>query len=184
MYGAAFCLLTATLGFDVGWQPLEDGGMEYIIQIEPHVLEMLKSGEQLVSDIPPNLRGVRSYRIVVGTEKLPREGEMPEPEAPPSREVRLPAATQFMPPLPSPVVQTGPTTTEGSPGGGSLPQVPAREVPATLTPPTDTRPLTDLGERAAAFDPYDVSLCFATEAHSSRRCMGLSAFLSTRSRHS
>jgi len=151
MYGAAFCLVTAALGYDVGWQPLPDGGMEYIIQIEPHLLEMLKSGEQLVSDIPPNLRGVRSYRITVGTAKLPREGELPEPEPPPSREVRIPAPTEFVPPLPPPVVQTEPTPNEGSPAAGSASAGSAREVPATLTPPSDTRPLTELGEKAAAF---------------------------------
>jgi len=146
MYGAAFCLLTAALGYDVGWQPLPDGGMEYIIQIEPHVLEMLKSGEQIVSDIPPNLRGVRSYRITVGTEKLPREGELPEPEASPSREVRMPSPTGFVPPLPSPVMEARPAMT-----GGNRFDFRASEIPATLAPPVDTRPLTDLGEKAAAF---------------------------------
>ena len=146
MYGAAFCLVTAALGVDVGWQPLPDGGMEYIIQIEPQMLEMLKSGDQLVSDIPPNLRGVRSYRITVGTEKLPREGELPEPEAPPSHEVRLPSPAQFEPPLPSPIVGAQPPMSGGSPSYFG-----ASEIPATLMPPADTRPLPDLGERAAAF---------------------------------
>lgn len=145
MYGAAFCLLTAALGYDVGWQPLPDGGMEYIIQIEPHLLEMLKNGEQLVSDIPPNLRGVRSYRITVGTAELPREGELPEPELPPSREVRMPSPTRFVPPVPLPV-ETQPATT-----GGDWPDFRASKIPATLAPPTDPRPLTGLGEKAAAF---------------------------------
>jgi hypothetical protein len=119
--------------------------MEYIIQIEPHLLEMLKNGEQLVSDIPPNLRGVRSYRITVGTAKLPREGELPEPELPPSREVRMPYPGGFVPPVPLPV-ETEPATS-----GGNWPDFRASKIPATLPPPTDTRPLTDLGEKAAAF---------------------------------
>ncbi|HUT88421.1 MAG TPA: hypothetical protein VMY37_02900 [Thermoguttaceae bacterium] len=146
MYGAAFCLVTAALGVDVGWQPLPDGGMEYIIQIEPQMLEMLKNGEQFESDIPPNLRGVRSYRITVGTEKLPRVGELPEPEAPPSHEVRLPSPTEFVPPLPSPVMSAQPAMSGGSPS-----YVGASEIPATLMPAVDTKPLPDLGERAAAF---------------------------------
>jgi len=70
-------LAAATLGLDVGWQPLPDGGFEYIIQIEPETLESLKNGEDLRSEIPPFLRGVRSYRITVGNAPLPHEGEPP-----------------------------------------------------------------------------------------------------------
>src|SRR3990172_2920279 len=74
--------LAAVVGTDVGWRRLPDGGMEYIIQIEPHMLDMLKSGEQIVSDIPPELWEVRSYRITVGTDELPREAVLkPEPSS-------------------------------------------------------------------------------------------------------
>jgi len=71
---------------DVGWRPLPDGGMEYIIQIEPHMLEMLQGGKDLISDIPPNVRGAQSWRITVGTKELPREGSL-EPELPRSSQV-------------------------------------------------------------------------------------------------
>ncbi len=63
----ATCLLAAAvLGVDVGWQPLPGGGMEYIIQIEPELLEALRRGEVVVSQVPPQVKDVRQYRIVIG----------------------------------------------------------------------------------------------------------------------
>src|SRR5512134_993989 len=73
-------LLVSTVEVDVGWQPTRDRGFEYILQIEPEVLESLRDGQEIISDIPPFLRGVRSYRIRVGTEPLPQEGVPPEIE--------------------------------------------------------------------------------------------------------
>lgn len=66
----------AAVTTDVGWRQLPDGEMEYIIQIEPHMLEMLQDGKDLISDIPPNVRGAESWRITVGTKELPREGSL------------------------------------------------------------------------------------------------------------
>jgi len=77
MCGTMICVAVVMLGIDVGWQRLPDGGLEYIIQIQPHILETLKAGSPIASDIPPHLRDVRSYRIVVGTASLPRES-LPE----------------------------------------------------------------------------------------------------------
>jgi hypothetical protein len=64
-------------GIDVGWQRSPDGDLEYIIQIEPEMLDTLREGRPIHSDIPPQLKDVRSYRIQVGTGKLPREGAEP-----------------------------------------------------------------------------------------------------------
>ncbi len=82
MTGMWAILAATTLGLDVGWQPLPDGGFEYIIQIDQETLESLKNGQDLRSEIPPMLRGVRSYRITVGNATLPREGEPPLPVVP------------------------------------------------------------------------------------------------------
>ncbi len=71
-------LASATLGVDVGWQPLAGGGFEYIIQISPDDLEALKGGQDIVSEIPPELVGVKRYRITVGTGPVPRIGTPPE----------------------------------------------------------------------------------------------------------
>jgi hypothetical protein len=76
----ALMLWAAALGVDVGWQPVPGGGYEYIIQIEPEMLESLREGQEIESDIPHFLRDVRSYRIRVGTDILPQEGPPPEME--------------------------------------------------------------------------------------------------------
>ncbi len=71
-------LASTTLGGDVGWQPLAGGGFEYIIQIAPDELETLKAGQDIVNEIPPELAGVKRYRITVGTGPVPRIGTPPE----------------------------------------------------------------------------------------------------------
>ncbi len=67
-----YLLLWSAVGVDVGWQPLSDGGHEYIIQIEPHMLATLEDRQALVSDVPRSL-DIRSFRVVVGNATLPRE---------------------------------------------------------------------------------------------------------------
>ena len=47
----AWTVVVAALGVDVGWQPLNSGGMEYIIQIEPDSLDSLLDGRDIVSDV-------------------------------------------------------------------------------------------------------------------------------------
>jgi hypothetical protein len=79
-----FILITAAaLGIEVGWEPLDEGGHEYTIQIEPQLLEILQRGEdEIFSDVPPELN-VRRYRLMVGTGKLARVFARPgDPQAP------------------------------------------------------------------------------------------------------
>ena len=73
MNAALVLLAAAACGIDYGYRPLPDGGFEYIIQLEPELLEALRDGEEVTSDIRLDLRGATSYRIVVGTEPPPRE---------------------------------------------------------------------------------------------------------------
>ena len=63
---------TLIVGINVGWQPIPEGGMEYIIQLDPQTLDALKAGETIQSDIPPGAGHVRTYKIIMGTKKLPR----------------------------------------------------------------------------------------------------------------
>lgn len=78
---AALLLLASTAcGIDVGWQPLPNGGFEYIIQIGPETLATLQPGDKIESEIPAFLRGVRTYRIVIGNDLLPQEGVPPSLE--------------------------------------------------------------------------------------------------------
>ncbi len=61
-----------------GWQDIAQGGREYIVQIEPQLADLdAFRKEGFSSDIPPGLRNIRRIRIVVGSEPLPNQGEMP-----------------------------------------------------------------------------------------------------------
>lgn len=81
MYALIVCIATATVGIDVGWERAPEGGMEYIIQFDPQTVDALRGGKVIQSDIPPEAGDVRSFRIVMGTEKLRREPP-PEPAKP------------------------------------------------------------------------------------------------------
>jgi hypothetical protein len=72
MLTTTLLLATLAVGIDTGYEPTAEGGLEYIIQIPPHVLETLKPGEAITSEIPADLQGVQRYRIQVGTDRLPR----------------------------------------------------------------------------------------------------------------
>ncbi|MFO0898141.1 MAG: hypothetical protein U0836_12015 [Pirellulales bacterium] len=86
------CLIVAlTLGVDVGWRPLPEGGLEYIIQIEPELLRSLERGQPIASDVPLILRDIRRYRIQVGNGPLPQEGPLDAPQPGAEPEARRPA---------------------------------------------------------------------------------------------
>ena len=74
MAGTWILAVAVVCGVDYGWQPHEDGGLEYIIQIEPWSLEALHQGSPIVSQIPPELRGIQQFRIQVGRQPLPQDG--------------------------------------------------------------------------------------------------------------
>ena len=72
MHSLLAVLAVSALGIDVGWQPLEGGGVEYIIQLKPHEIEQMVNVSDLESEVPKDL-DVRRYRITVGDAVLPRE---------------------------------------------------------------------------------------------------------------
>ncbi len=74
MNGLAVLLSVAVIGVDYGWQPAPNGQLEYIIQIEPNLIETMRAGSEIVSEIHPDARGVRRFRIRIGTGPLPRLG--------------------------------------------------------------------------------------------------------------
>jgi hypothetical protein len=76
-----------TLGFQVGWQRLPEGGMEYTIQLDPATLDALRDHQELHSAIPSEAGEIRSYRIVMGTGTPPREAPLPKPVPPPAAPV-------------------------------------------------------------------------------------------------
>lgn len=73
MMHCALLLSAASLGVDYGWQHTDDGSLEYIIQLEPALLEALAAGEPILSEVHPDARGVTRFRILVGSDQLPRE---------------------------------------------------------------------------------------------------------------
>ncbi|TWT29843.1 hypothetical protein [Blastopirellula retiformator] len=78
MYAAALLLATAAVGVDTGWQPAQDDpqSVQYIIQIEPEVLQkMLRDGTPIDSIVPPDVPGgvIRCFRVQLGEDELPRE---------------------------------------------------------------------------------------------------------------
>src|SRR5262249_18411400 len=65
-----------------GWQELPEGGIEYLVQVEPDLLDSFHK-EGFTSDIPKGLRDIRRIRIVVGVGQLPHQGDIngPQPAA-------------------------------------------------------------------------------------------------------
>jgi hypothetical protein len=84
MIGTILCVAAMTLGVDFGWEPNGDGGLEYIVQIDPESLETLGKGAPLRSDFPRDLRGLQTIRFQVGDKKPPRVALAP-PLLPPDQ---------------------------------------------------------------------------------------------------
>ena len=72
MLHLAAVVAASILGIDVGWQPLPEGGVEYIIQIPPQTFEVLKPGDLVQSRVPAEVKDIRQCRVVIGRSALPR----------------------------------------------------------------------------------------------------------------
>lgn len=70
MEAASILLILAAAGVNYGWQPAENAaeGYEYTVQVEPELLDVLRSGESLPieSNVPPEVTPIRKVKIVVG----------------------------------------------------------------------------------------------------------------------
>jgi hypothetical protein len=106
MCATTLLIAAATIGIDGGWQPLPEGGMEYIIQIDPDTLKTLQPGEELSCDVPTDLGPFKRYRLRIGTAPLPYES--------PPVEERSPSAELPDPGIPRPLAVPGesPSTPE------------------------------------------------------------------------
>ena len=151
---AAICITMALLGVEYGWRPLPEGGLEFIIQLTPQeAAQPGPQGELALSAIPPNVRGVRRLRVVVGTGPVPRFGETAVEPAAPGTEGNV--AAPFIPPfdpLPRsidyPADRVAPSIAQPPAGqpGPSLAGV--QSPPGRLLPAPQGRPL---GAQAAAY---------------------------------
>ena len=126
MNSVSLALVTLVLGIDVGWQPLDGGGLEYIIQIEPQLLSTLREGQDIVSDLPPALEGVKTCRVTVGTGRVPRVANCPTSSATASASPQSITANQ---PFNQGVLNLPPPPTDFAPANPSVLNLPP--------PPTD-----------------------------------------------
>lgn len=140
------------MGLQVGWQPSPDGGVEYIVQVEPELLEDLAPGDLVAqSDFPPELVSrVTSYRVTVGTEPPPRIDPPPLPETTEDQHAESPPGQSQA--APDQQSQEQPTPPFPAPSGASVPadtgqarmaadEAPSGGEPGTLPPTPDSQPL-------------------------------------------
>jgi hypothetical protein len=86
-------LAASSVGIEAGWKPLATGGHEYTVQIEPELVRLLETGNDLVSEVPSEIH-VRSLRITVGKGGVARiEGDAAPTAAAPSAPPAVAAAT-------------------------------------------------------------------------------------------
>src|SRR5262245_57849948 len=98
MHALVLLWASATVGIDAGWVPLEGGGHEYTVQIEPELLKVLERGNDLVSEVPPEIT-VRRYRITATPGTLQREyGTEPRSNPPRRDHVDEPKSSYSDPP--------------------------------------------------------------------------------------
>ena len=91
MHTILLCIATASVGINAGWQRMPEGGMQYIIQLDPETLQSLREGAEIESDVQPSAGEVRSFKIVMGTRQLPRD-------APPAPKATAPMRAQVLSP--------------------------------------------------------------------------------------
>lgn len=63
---------------DFGWQTVSGGGIEYIVQVEPDLIDSFRQ-EGFTSEVPAGLRDIRRIRIEVGSGRLPNQGDLKGP---------------------------------------------------------------------------------------------------------
>lgn len=142
MCGSMLLVAAIAVGIDAGWQIHPDGGMEYIIQIEPEMLESLRAGDEVASDIPSYLGDIRGYRIRVGSGDLPHENPPPAP----AKTFKFPDVASSPPPTNWPIdplpTPTAPQHLPTNPGTRPLPEKPAvfNDEPTAPPEPGPTAP--------------------------------------------
>jgi hypothetical protein len=65
-------------GVTFGWRELPEGGIEYLVQVEPDLLDSFHK-EGFASDIPKGLSDIRRIAIIVGVGQLPHQGDINGP---------------------------------------------------------------------------------------------------------
>jgi len=118
---AILSISAAARAVTFGWQELSDGGIEYLVQVEPDLLDSFHK-EGFASDIPSGLRDIRRIRIVVGLGQLPHQGDV---NGPPPAAAEQPAehkAADVLPPLLPQGPPNGPTGNSQTSADGNIPE--------------------------------------------------------------
>jgi hypothetical protein len=152
MNAALICVAASIFGIKVGWEPIAEGReeVEYIIQIEPQLLDSLRDGNYLLSNVPTELK-VERYRIKVGTGWVPQEPSLEKIRADAKLEKTRDSAEEVAQDLPFRKASSGPEqpapaeTPEPIAAGGAAPvRDPALQTePDAQPPPVPKRELFD-----------------------------------------
>ena len=84
MHPAILVATMGLLGVKVGWEVGADRSVEYVIQLDADDLEQFRVERLIRSDVPPQIKNIRSYRIEYGTGLFPpRQDSLPKEEPAP-----------------------------------------------------------------------------------------------------
>lgn len=152
MSPTALCALMLVAAIDYGYEPMENGGIRYLIRIEPHMVDLLNRGQVFGSDIPPEVAGrIRAFRVYSADQPASKAVPAAPPVEPPAlRSAPVTAPPAAAPPsakgplVEPPAVNTGPAV----PDLFRAPQAfsPAEDIPRQL-------PKTEKVEHAVAISP-------------------------------
>ncbi len=88
----AMLFVVSSVGNEVTWEALPDGGLQYTVRVDSSQLMSLKIGDEIVSNVPPKNQDIRRFRLVIGPDTNLSKVEMPsrfqsivaKPEIPPA----------------------------------------------------------------------------------------------------
>lgn len=128
-----------------GYEPSADAdvGYDYIVQVEPEMLESMQRGKapEIEANIPPEVAPIRRVRIVVGKEELPKKLRAPLGRTSMRPDIDAGAAATLLAQTgPAGVYGRTPTGFQNAPAGANSPSATGSAAPANDTvPPPSTR---------------------------------------------
>ena len=119
------CLALALVGVDLGYRPATNGGVDFIIHINPTTLQALRTGESIDLDVSREAREMRAnhFSITPGNAKL--SGEV--------------SVASLLPPATAPIVTASPVMPAGAAATFS-PGAPPAGNPLGMPPPSTSAP--------------------------------------------
>jgi hypothetical protein len=106
-------------GISYGWYPMDERGLEFIVQLSPQRLESLKNGDEIAGELPAEAQNVVRMRVRSGSDVLPKQSL-------PARRNSSPAPSDTMRPEAAVVSPSSPS----SPTLNPQPAAPGPQPPA------------------------------------------------------